>query len=601
MKKQEKSGIAYVLALAGKNRLLLYASAPFAVLSGLCAIVPYMMVYRSFLKFFGEGEMTEMLRYGSIAAAAIVLKFLFQVISLSFSHIGAFNTLYAVRREISRHIARLSLGFFTSGSADGKADGSADGKADTTGEIKKVIIEDVERLEKFLAHQIPDLVSAVVVPLAVFGYMLSLSVPMALCILSPAFIGLILQAVAMAITGNQMPEYHRLLGKLNSAIMQFINGMPVMKIFNLTAKSYRDYADTIAEYNVFWKRCTQDQAYTFGVFLALVESGILFSLPLGGFLFLRGTLSLSLFLFFMIMSLVFLSCLTNLFNFAVIFTQVATGGDRIKTIMDERELRVPGEGGTIAGGGALSVKFEDVSFSYGKAVVLKNLSLEIPAGKLTAFVGPSGAGKTTAAQLILRFWELTEGRIRIGATDIAAMKTEDLMDTVSFVFQETFMLNDTIYRNIAIGGKGVSEAEVEKAARAAYIHDFIVSLPAGYQTRLGEGGVKLSGGERQRICIARAMLKNASVIIFDEATSYTDIENEYKIQGALENLLKGKTVIMIAHRLHTIVGADQICVFDRGELAEAGTHGELLEQGGLYRRMWETYGRTTDGHGEEVV
>ncbi|MDR3160382.1 MAG: hypothetical protein LBU28_02070, partial [Spirochaetaceae bacterium] len=311
MNKQEKSGIAFVLSLAGKNRLLLYASAPFAVLSGLCAIVPYMMVYRSFLDLFGDKEKAaEVLRYGMIAALAIVLKFLFQVVSLSFSHIGAFNTLYAVRREISRHISRLGLGFFT---------------GNTMGEIKKVIIEDVERLEKFLAHQIPDLVSAVVVPLAVFGYMLFLSVPMALCILSPAVIGLVLQIAAVAITGNQMPEYHRLLGKLNSAIMQFINGMPVMKIFNLTAKSYRDYADTIAEYTVFWKRCTRDQAYTFGVFLALVESGILFSLPLGGFLFLHNKLSLPLFLFFMIMSLVFLSSLSNLFSFAVIFTQVATG------------------------------------------------------------------------------------------------------------------------------------------------------------------------------------------------------------------------------------------------------------------------------------
>ena len=193
---------------------------------------------------------------------------------------------------------------------------------------------------------------------------------------------------------------------------------------------------------------------------------------------------------------------------------------------------------------------------------------------------------------------MNKGRILIGGTDIAAVKTENLMDAVSFVFQETFMLNDTIYRNIAIGGKQVSEADVEGAAKAAVIHDFIVSLPEGYNTRLGEGGVKLSGGERQRICIARAILKNAPLIIFDEATSYTDIENEYKIQKALENLLKGKTVIMIAHRLHTIMGADQICVFDRGEIAEQGSHEELLKRRGLYLRMWEAYGKTQE---EEAV
>ena len=588
MTKKEKTGVAYVLSLAGKNRLLLYASAPFAVLSGLCAVVPYVMVYRTFLCLFGEGmNPAEALRYGIIAAVAIVLKFLLQIVSLSFSHIGAFNTLYAVRREISRHIARLGLGFFTD---------------NAMGEMKKVIIEDVERLERFLAHQIPDIVSAIVVPLAVFGYMLSLSVPMALYILSPVILGLAIQLAAMAISGDQMKEYQRLLGKLNAAIMQFIHGMPVMKIFNLTAKSYRDYADTVAEYNRFWKRCTRDQAYTFGVFLALVESGVLFSLPLGGFLFLQNKLSLPLFLFFMIMSLVFLSNLLNVFDFAVVFTQVSTGSDRIKAIMDEKELyvAVPGDKGTatIDRGRAPAVSFEGVDFSYGKTRVLKNINLEIPAGKLTAFVGASGAGKTTAAQLIPRFWELDRGRILIGGADIGAVKTENLMDAVSFVFQETFMLNDTIYRNIAIGGTQVSEADVEGAAKAAFIHDFIVSLPEGYDTRLGEGGVKLSGGERQRICIARAILKDAPLIIFDEATSYTDIENEYKIQRALENLLKGKTVIMIAHRLHTIVGADKICVFDRGEIAEQGTHGELLQRRGLYYQMWEAYGKIQE---EEAV
>jgi ATP-binding cassette subfamily B protein len=582
MEKKEKTGIGCVLSLAGKNRLLLYTSAPFAVLSGLCGVVPYVMVYRTFLCLFSEGtDPVETLRYGIIAAVAIVLKFLFQIVSLSFSHIGAFNTLYAVRREISRHIARLGLFFFTD---------------NAMGEMKKVIIEDVERLEKFLAHQIPDIVSAIVVPLAVFGYMLSLNVPMAFFILSPVILGLAIQLAAMAITGDQMKEYQRLLGKLNAAIMQFINGMPVMKIFNLTAKSYRDYADTVAEYNRFWKRCTRDQAYTFGVFLALVESGVLFSLPLGGFLFLQNKLSLPLFLFFMIMSLVFLSNLLNLFDFAVVFTQVSTGGDRIKAIMDEKELS---EGtAVIDHGTAPAVTFEGVDFSYGKTAVLKNVSLALSAGKLTAFVGASGAGKTTAAQLIPRFWELNEGRILIGGTDIAAVKTENLMDAISFVFQETFMLNDTIYRNIAIGGKTASQTDVEGAAKAAFIHDFIVSLPEGYNTRLGEGGVKLSGGERQRICIARAILKNSPLIIFDEATSYTDIENEYKIQKALENLLKGKTVIMIAHRLHTIVGADRICVFDRGEIAEQGTHGELLKQRGLYRRMWEAYGKIQE---EEAV
>ena len=200
--------------------------------------------------------------------------------------------------------------------------------------------------------------------------------------------------------------------------------------------------------------------------------------------------------------------------------------------------------------------------------MLKDVNLILPSGSLTAFVGASGAGKTTAAQLIPKFWEVTEGAVKIDGKSITELKTENLMDLVSFVFQETFMLSDTIYQNIAIGSNTATREQVETAAKAAQIHDFIMSLPNGYDTKLGEGGVKLSGGERQRVCIARAILKDAPVIVFDEATSYTDIENEHKIQLALQNLLKGKTTIMIAHRLHTIVGADKICVFHQGEVEE---------------------------------
>lgn len=213
----------------------------------------------------------------------------------------------------------------------------------------------------------------------------------------------------------------------------------------------------------------------------------------------------------------------------------------------------------------------------------------MPAGSLTAFVGASGAGKTTAAQLIPKFWEVTNGSISISGTNIKELKNENLMQLVSFVFQETFMLDDTIYENIAIGKPNASKDDIEEAAKAAQIHDFILSLPNGYQTRIGEEGVKMSGGEKQRICIARAILKNAPIIVFDEATSYTDIENEYKIQLALAELLRGKTTIMIAHRLHTIIQADQICVFEKGHIIEKGTHFELLKQEGQYSKMWQAY------------
>lgn len=394
----------------------------------------------------------------------------------------------------------------------------------------------------------------------------------------------------MAITGKQMPTYHRLLEKLNTAIMQFINGMPVMKAYNMTAESYRDYADTVEEYNAFWKRCTKSQGYTYGLFVALVESGILFALPLGGLLYFRGALPMQDYLYFMVMSMVFLSGLLNLMNFAMMFSQIMSGVGRIQTIMD---LPCTTEGiQTLDRAQPYGVSFEDVTFRYDKIDVLKNITLSLPAGSLTAFVGASGAGKTTAAQLIPKFWEVAEGSICIGGKNILELKNDNLMDLVSFVFQETFTLHDSIYENIAIGNKEATPQQVEAAAKAAQIHDFIMSLPNGYKTKLGEDGVKLSGGEKQRICIARAILKDSPIIIFDEATSFADLENEHKIQLALSHLLKGKTTIMIAHRLHTITGADQICVFHEGRLLEKGKHDELVSKGGRYADMWRSYSKS---------
>lgn len=573
MDTKKKTGMAYLLELAGKYKLHLALSAFFGVLSALCSFIPYVMVYRTLLFLFdGAADVSAALRYGIIAAVAIVGRFVFSIISGTFSHLGAFNTLYNVREQISRHIATVNLGFFTS---------------HTSGEIKKVIIEDVERIEKFLAHQIPDITSALCVPIIVFIYLLTVNVPMALCLLAPVVLGLMIQGIATVATGRQMPEYHRLQGKLNSTIMQFINGMPVMKTYNMTAESYKEYSDTVTEYNSFWKRCTRDQGYTYGVFVALVESGILFALPVGGLLYFGGSLAVQDYLFFMIMSMVFLSSLLNLMNLSMMFSQIMSGMSRIQDIMD---LPRTTEGASVMEKAQEhSVSFEHVTFRYDKADVLKDVNLILPSGSLTAFVGASGAGKTTAAQLIPKFWEVTEGAVKIDGKSITELKTENLMDLVSFVFQETFMLSDTIYQNIAIGSNTATREQVETAAKAAQIHDFIMSLPNGYDTKLGEGGVKLSGGERQRVCIARAILKDAPVIVFDEATSYTDIENEHKIQLALQNLLKGKTTIMIAHRLHTIVGADQICVFHQGEVEETGTHQELLAANGRYARMWAAY------------
>lgn len=564
---------SYLFQLVGNNQRTLYTAIIFSVLSGLMVFVPYAMVFRTILFLFeGNGDIKQAMEYGIIAVIAIILRFVFQAVSMALTHIGAYNLLYLVRKKICKHIGEIELGFFTDNS---------------TGKIKKVLMEDVERLESFFAHQIPDITVAIVVPVVVLIYLFTLNWIMALILIIPIVITFLVQAIELAIAGPAMKEYPQILGRCNSAIMQYVNGMSVMKAYNLTADSYQDYSQAVTDYKSLWKRMAKVLAPISGFSKVVIESGILFTLPVGGLLYLNGTLPLSSYLFFIIMGIVFLSSFNNLLNFAQIFSQISSGLSQIKEIMDIPSIKSKDK--TLQEDMPHSVQFENVSFAYGEKAVLKNVNLKMNSGTLTAFVGASGAGKTTAAQLIPRFWDVTAGTIKIDGTDIRDIATPNLMNMVSFVFQEAFMLNDTIYQNIAIGKSDCTQEDVEQAAKAAQIHEFIISLPNGYQTNIGEAGIKMSGGERQRVCIARAILKNAPIIIFDEATSFTDGENEYKIQLALGELLKGKTTIMIAHRLHTIIHADQICVFDNGEIKEIGKHEELLARQGLYEKMWEIY------------
>ena len=574
--KKEKVGMKYLLSLADKeNKRKIYISIGMSVLSGLVSFVPFIAIFKCVASMFNKSnDYKEMFTWGIIALVSIVLRFLFQGISLSLSHVGAYDVLYSVRKRLCNHIGKINLGFFTDNSI---------------GEIKRVLMEDVERLEIFLAHQLPDIVSAIVVPVTVLIFLFTVNVPMTLMMIVPIILTFCLQALEMLVAKDVIAEIPNIVGRLNSGIMQFISGMTVMKTYNLTADSYKSFSDAVISYDEIWEDTAKKIAPIGGVLKCVIESGVLFTMPLGGYLYLKGHLGLEDYIFFMVMGIVFLSSFNNILNFAQIFSQISSGIERVRDVMAIDET----EGGRveITNQKGLVIEFKGVDFSYKdtEKKVLEDISVVLPKGKLTAFVGESGAGKSTAAQLIPRFWDVSKGNIYIEGTDIRDISVKNLMDNMSFVFQEAFVLNDTVYANIVIGKDDATKEEVYAAAKAAQIHDFIMSLPDGYATKMGTEGVKFSGGERQRLCIARAILKDAPIVVFDEATSFTDGENEHKIQLALNKLLEGKTTIMVAHRLHTIMDAAKICVFKEGRIVEEGTHQTLLEKNGEYARLWTRY------------
>ncbi len=571
MKKQ--SNLSYLLYLAGGEKVKLLLSVILSVISSILAFAPFLIIYKMIMILF-EGNVVykEVFNLAVLAAVIILLRIVFFVASGAFSHVAAFNILYDIRMKIIKHMGNLNLGFFTN---------------KTSGELKKIINEDIEKMENFLAHHIPDISAAVVAPLLMFIYLFYLNYKMALVLLIPITIGLVSQSIMFKSFEKRMGHYFSLLENMNSSIVQFIQGISVMKAFNVSSLSFKRYRNSIEEYADYWKEITNNNSQSYSIFLVIMDSGLLFTIPLGGYFYVNSAIDLGTYLLFIVISMGLFNSFKTLLELGSNFSMIFEGVKKVKDILDIPKQ----ESGThlLDKNKSYDIEIKNVTFKYEDKDVLKNINTKLKKGTINAFVGASGAGKTTLAQLIGRFWDVNNGEILIDNKNIKDISMENLMESVAFVFQDIFMLNDTIYENIKMGNENVTKEEVVKAAKKAQIHDFIMTLANGYETKIGEDGIKLSGGEKQRVSIARAILKDAPIIIFDEATSFSDIENERKIQIALENMLKEKTTIMIAHRLHTIKNVDKIVVFDKGEIKEEGSHNELLSKNGLYKDMWETY------------
>ena len=566
------NNLKFLLKLSGQHKIKLIVSAMFSIISTTLSAIPYLLVYSIILEIFNrEISYNKIKSLVFIAILFIILGVAARILSGIFSHISAFNILYKIRIDLIEHMSKLNMGFF---------------KKNMTGKLKKIINEDVEKLENFIAHQIPDLSSAFATPLIFLGIMFYFNWRLSLVLFIPIILGILAQSGMFKNYMGKVDHFYKLVAKLNSTIMEYINAMNVMKAFNLTAKSFKDYRDNTQEYADYWIELTELAVPYYSAFLCLVDTGLLFIIPIGGIMLLNGKITISVYILFLLISTIFLNSLRTLFELSESLSFLLKGMEKIIEIFNEKEQK----SGNISFPEHFSesLKYENVTFAYNKAKVINNFTLTIRAGTTTALVGPSGSGKTTIGLLAGRFWDIDEGKITIDGTDIKDISYESLMDNVSFVFQDTFMLHDTIYENI-IMGKNYTREEVENAAKKAQIHDFIMSLPDRYETKIGEGGVKLSGGEKQRISIARAILKNTPIVILDEVTSYSDIENEAKIQAALKTLLKGKTALIIAHRLYTIKNADNIVFMKKGQITEQGTHEELLRNRGDYWHLWSLY------------
>lgn len=581
---KRKTGLARLIEIAGTKRRLLIGAMLLAVITTIVQFVPIIAVYNILIELAEHAldpsliDKAYIWLWSYIALGAFFAFGVLTFASLMLSHIAAFNILYEIRMQLVQKMVRLPLGFFS---------------RRASGELKKIMSDDVERIELFIAHHIPDIVTALLFPLILVSYMFAVDWRLAIVVL--AVLAMAFYVMGRMYTGKKIREvskrYVETLGRMNASIVEYIRGIQVVKTFTESTNAYRKLNDDIKEYRKFANEVNVQYQPTYVGFLTILSSALLFIIPVAVWLFV-GSASYATFVPVLLMFLFFgvavFFPVLKLLWIGSFLNQNNMGVQKIDDIlyMDEIEEpdipRHPKDA---------SVEFRNVSFAYDTTPILKAISFISHPGTITALVGPSGAGKSTVAMLAARFWDVQSGEILIGGVPVKEIPTSVLMDNVAFVFQDNMLFFDTIEENIRMGNKTATFEEVARAACAAQCHEFIESLPNGYQTLVGEGGIYLSGGEAQRIALARAILKDSPIILLDEATAFADPENEGKILAAFSHLIKGKTVLVIAHRLSTITNADRILYVDKGVIAEQGTHEQLLALKGEYARMWETYNR----------
>ena len=559
----------------------LTASVVLAVLGAAAGIVPYIAAAQILtLICAGMYELGPIATAASVALVGYLGSVWLASASTIISHRCAFITLNSIRKALTDKLSRVPMGTVLD---------------QPSGTFKTLIVDTVEKLELPLAHMVPELTANTLIPVLMLAYLFVLDWRLALISLITIPVGI---CCYMGMMKDYGPRYARVLDaskNMDAAIVEYIGGIEVIKGFNQSTASYGRYVDAVRaneDAKVTWFRQT-NPFYVAGV--TIMPSCLIGVLPLGSLLYLSGDISASALITCIILALGLVKPLMQALRYTDSLAMVDSTVAEVSTLLDAPEMKRPSTPVEIPD---YRITFDKVSFGYGKEEVLHGISLAIEPHAMTALVGPSGSGKSTVARLIASFWEADGGSVGIGGIDVKNIPLEQVMRSISYVTQDNYLFDLSIRENIRMGKPDASDAEVEEAAQRASCHEFICALPAGYDTCVGSAGARLSGGERQRIAIARAVLKDAPIVILDEATAFTDPENEAAIQASISGLVAGKTLIIIAHHLSTIVGADKIVVMDHGRVSAEGTHHELLESSSLYRSLWNAQQEATHAGGD---
>ncbi|MCR5733971.1 MAG: ABC transporter ATP-binding protein/permease [Lachnospiraceae bacterium] len=574
MSKEEKKWFGTLLSYAGGSGGRLGASVFFSMISLLSGIIPYYCVYRILDRYiFGSLEKDFVLHLSLIALGAYFVKVVCFGISTGISHYVAFNVLEGLRLKVADTFLKAPLG---------------EVYAHSIGEIKGVIVDKIEDIEPPLAHVVPEGAGHILLPIVCFAALAMVDIRVALAALLALPLGLIFMMLTFKISGRNMTRYQEANAHMSSVIVEYVEGIEVIKAFGKTGVSYEKFAGSIRDYRDFVIDWLESTWVTMKLAFAFMPATLLGVIPVSILLVGNGSMTVSEMALSVMLAMSMVISMAKIEIFSNGLRQMQYTVLEIQKLLNIKSLPEPESEKRPE---HFSIELKDVHFTYDEeeGEVLHGIDLTMKEGSFTALVGPSGGGKSTVAKLIARFWDASSGSIRIGGIDIRDLKVTTLADIVSFVTQDNFLFSRSLMENIRLGNPKASDEEVIAAAKAACCDEFIRKLPDGYNTSAGEAGKRLSGGERQRIAIARIMLKNAPIVILDEATAFTDPENETKLQESIANLTKGKTLLVIAHRLSTIRKADQIVVLNDGRIEAVGTQEELMERSELYQRMWQAH------------